>query len=234
MKKTSAFSNRYAVKGGIVPTYTLYYSNYCRFALLSSLVTLLSGCGLGSLSGSLGSVLPGGSSSSAPQTSSLTEEQLLSAAQAGGNNPIVAGMEVSPGCPRFLPAARDNFLTIYETGRPGDGLAIMHRGEITKTARECSLQPGFVTVKFGFAGRILLGPKGKPGVLTFPVTVVVTDEKRTRVTSVKLSVTAAVTIEKPIGYFSTVDSVSFKIPEGSRAGDYQVSVAFDRNVPGAG
>lgn len=214
--------------------YPLSYSKYYRFALLTFLIILLPGCGLGSLSGGLGSVLPGGSSPTPSQTSSVTEEQLLSAAQAGDSNPLFAGMEVSPGCPQFLPATQDNFLTIYEPGRAGDGLAIMHRGEITKTARECALQSGFVTVKFGFAGRILLGPKGKPGVLTLPVTVFVTDEKRTRVTSVKLSVNALVTIEKPIGYFSAVDSVAFKIPEGSRAGDYKVSVAFDRNVPGAG
>lgn len=192
---------------------------------------LLSGCGLGSISGSLKSVLPGTGSSSPTQTGAVSEEQLLAAAQAGENSSLFAGMEVSPGCPRFLPATKDNFLTIFEPGRVGDSLAIMHRGEITKTARECSVLPGVVTVKFGFAGRILLGPKGQPGTIAFPLTVFVTDEKRTRITSVKLTVSAPVSIEKPIGYFSAVDTLSFNIPEGSRAGEYELSVAFDPPLP---
>ena len=30
-------------------------------------------------------------------------------------------------------------------------------------ARECQLYPDRVVVKYGFAGRVLLGPKGHPG-----------------------------------------------------------------------
>ena len=57
-------------------------------------------------------------------------------------------------------------MTIYEPGRVGDGLAVMHRGEISKTARECQIEPGRITVKYGFSGRVLLGPKGKSGRVT--------------------------------------------------------------------
>ena len=65
--------------------------------------------------------------------------------------------EVAHGCPKVVMWPRDNNLTIYETGRAGDGLAIIHRGEITKTARECQIEPGRVTVRYGFSGRVLLG-----------------------------------------------------------------------------
>lgn len=143
-------------------------------------------------------------------------------------------MEVAHGCPRFLPWPRDNLLTVYEPGREGDGLAIMHRGEITKTARECAIEPGRVTVKYGFSGRILLGPRGKPGPITLPVNVFVADQKRERITSDKIQVDASVSIENPIGYFSAVRTVSFEIPEGTRPGEYEVFVGFERTVPGAG
>ena len=72
-------------------------------------------------------------------------------------------------------------MTIYEPGKVGDGLAVMHRGEITKTARECQIEPGRITVKYGFSGRVLLGPKGKSGRVTLPLNVFVTDAKREKI-----------------------------------------------------
>lgn len=196
-------------------------------------VSLLGGCGLSSITSGLGSGIMGGSTAKT-ETGAVSEEQLLSAAQSGDAGASTGAIEVAAGCPRFVPWPRDNFVTIYEQGRIGDGMAVMHRGEITKTARECSIEPGRVTVKYGFSGRILLGPKGRPGPITLPVSVFVTDEKRTRLNNDRLTVDVNVSVENPIGYFSAVRTITFDIPEGSRPGDYQVFVAFDRAVPGAG
>ena len=94
----------------------------------------------------------------------------------------------------------------------------MHRGEITKTARECQIEPGRITVKYGFSGRVLLGPKGRNGRVTLPLNVFVTDAKREKVVTDKVSVDVDVALEKPIGYFSFVRTITFKVPEGSRPG----------------
>jgi hypothetical protein len=204
-----------------------------RLAVSLWAASLLGGCGLSSITSGLGSGILGGGGSKT-ETGAVSEEVLLSAAQSGEAGPLAGGIEVAHGCPRFVPWPRDNFVTIYEMGRVGDGMAVMHRGEITKTARECTIEPGRVTVKYGFSGRILLGPKGRPGPITLPVSVFVTDEKRARLTNDKLTVDVNVSVENPIGYFSAVRTVTFEIPEGSRPGDYQVFVAFDRTVPGAG
>jgi hypothetical protein len=110
----------------------------------------------------------------------------------------------------------------------------MHRGEITKTARECYVEGGRVTVKYGFAGRILLGPRGKSGPITLPVNVFVTDAKREKVATNRLKVDATAAVESPIGYFSAVNTVTFNVPEGSRPGEYEVFVGFERNTPNAG
>lgn len=196
---------------------------------------LLCGCGLSSLTSGLSSGVFGGASQPKTETGAVSEEQLLSAAQLGDAAPSTGGtVEVAHGCPKFIPWPRDNFITFYEQGRTGDGLAILHRGEITKTARECAIGPGRVTVKYGFSGRVLLGPRGKPGLITLPVNVFVTDAKRARITNDKLTVDVPVTVENPISYFSAVRTVSFDIPEGSRPGEYEVFVGFDRTVPGAG
>jgi hypothetical protein len=164
----------------------------------------------------------------------VTEEQLLAAAKTDTASASSVGLEVAHGCPRFQVWSRDGYVTIYEQGRVGDGLAVMHRGEITKTARECSIEPGRVTVKYGFSGRVLLGPKGRTGNVVLPLNVFITDAKRERISNDKLKVDVSVALDKPIGYFSVVRAVSFAIPEGSRPGEYEVYVGFDRETPGAG
>ncbi len=131
----------------------------------------------------------GSSSSTTEVVPGVNEEQLLSAAKSNGDQPVgAAGVgEVAAGCPRLSISPRGTNLTIYEDGHAGDGLAIMHRGEITKTARECQLEPGRVTVRYGFSGRVLLGPSGRPGNITLPVNILVTDAKREKVTADKMT-----------------------------------------------
>ena len=199
---------------------------------------MLAGCGLSSLTSGLGSGILGGSSTPAASTSepgTVNEAQLLDAAKAeGGTTGSVVADEVTAGCPKVIAGSRDNSLTIYEQGRAGDGLAIVHRGEITKTARECQVDGSRVTVKIGFSGRVLLGPRGKSGPISLPVNVVVTDSKRAKILGDKVKVDTTVAVENPIGYFSAVRTVTFAIPEGARAGEFEVNVGFDRTVPGAG
>jgi hypothetical protein len=192
----------------------------------------LGGCGMGSITSGLGTSILGGSSG---EPTGVSEQDLIEAAKAGGDGtPAFAGGDTQPGCPRFVTWPRDSYVTIYEPGRVGDGLAIMHRGEITKTARECHMNGSQVTVKYGFSGRILLGPRGNSGQISLPINVFVTDAKRERITEDKLRVDASVAVENPIGYFSAVRTVTFNVPEGSRPGEFEVYVGFDRNTPNAG
>lgn len=199
------------------------------------LAIILTGCGLSSLTSGIGGGILGGTPDPATPVKSVTEEQLLSAAKAdeGANAPQIAG-DIAHGCPRFIVWPRDNNITIFEAGRVGEGLAIQHRGEITKTARECQIEPGRVTVKYGFSGRVLLGPRGKTGTITLPLNVYVTDSKREKITTSQIKVDLAVAVENPIGYFSAVNVITFPIPEGSRPGEFEVFVGFDRSVPNAG
>ncbi len=205
-----------------------------RVGTCGLLTLLAAGCGISSLTSGLGNSVFGSSSSqSAPPQPGVSEEQLLSAAKqdVGGVAPVG---EVAHGCPRLTISPHGGHLTIYEAGRAGDGLAIMHRGEITKTARECQIEPGRVTVRYGFSGRVLLGPRGHAGSVRLPVNVIVTDAKRARVTGDSVAVDATVAVDNPIAYFSTVRSITFDIPEGTRPGEFEVFVGFDQNAQGAG
>jgi hypothetical protein len=200
---------------------------------MAALVSALGGCGMSSLTSGIGGGWFGGQNKTKTDVASVSEDQLLAAAKTDTASSSGMG-EVAHGCPRFQVWSRDGYVTIYEQGRVGDGLAVMHRGEITKTARECSIEPGRITVKYGFSGRVLLGPKGKTGAVSLPLSVFVTDAKREKILSDKMKVDVAVALDKPIGYFSMVRTVTFNIPEGSRPAEYEVYVGFDRTVPGAG
>ena len=206
-----------------------------RLAACAGIALGVSGCGMSSLTSGLGGGMFGGSTQQAA-SDQVSAEQLLTAAKAGDTSTTGSTTvgEVSHGCPRMVVVSRDNNITFYEPGRAGDGLAIMHRGEITKTARECQVEPGRVTLKYGFSGRVLLGPRGKPGNITLPVNVTVTDSKRAKITGDAMKVDVSVGSDKPIGYFSAVRTLTFDVPEGSRAGDFEVQVGFDHKTAGAG
>lgn len=196
---------------------------------------LLCGCGMSSLTSGIGGGWIGGQDKTKAESGQVNQDQLLAAAKTDTQGGPTASLgEVAHGCPRFQVWSREGYVTIYEPGRVGDGLAVMHRGEITKTARECQIEDGRITVKYGFSGRVLLGPKGKSGRVQLPLNVFVTDAKREKVVTDQVKIDVDVVLEKPIGYFSVVRTVTFAIPEGSRPGEYEVYVGFDRNAPGAG
>jgi hypothetical protein len=209
-------------------------------AAAAVLAGTLGACSMSSLTSGIGGGWFGSQNKTGTNTEvgSVSQEQLLAAAKTDTTPATTASsggaVLLAHGCPRFQVWTRDGYVMIYEQGRVGDGLAVMHRGEITKTARECQIESGRMTVKVGFSGRVLLGPKGKTGSVSLPLNVFVTDAKRERIVNEKVKVDVDVSVDKPIGYFSAVRSLSFPIPEGARPAEFEVYVGFDRTVPGAG
>jgi hypothetical protein len=137
-------------------------------------------------------------------------------------------------CPQVVAWPHDRLLTIYAGGQIGNTQDIVHRGEITKLARECQIFGDRVTVRYGFAGRVLLGPKGKPGQVTMPISIKVADADRKVLANDKASVSTIVPTENPVGYFSMVKEITFPMTMGMRPEDYKVFVAFERTQAGAG
>jgi hypothetical protein len=137
-------------------------------------------------------------------------------------------------CPQVVAWPVDRLLTIYQGGRIGDAQSIVHRGEITKLVRECQLYADRVTVKYGIAGRVLLGPKGAPGPVTMSIGIKVADADRKVLANDATKVSTVVPAENPVGYFSVVKEISFPITMGMRPEDYKVFIAFEHTQPGAG
>jgi len=134
-------------------------------------------------------------------------------------------------CPQVVAWPHDRLVTVYEGGRTNDAQAVIHRGEITKLARECQFYGDRIVVKYGLAGRVLLGPKGKPGPVTLPVSIKVADVDRRVLAKESTKVSTMIPQENPVGYFSVVREISFPVTMGTRIQDYKVFVAFG---PGQG
>jgi len=196
-----------------------------RAALALGVPVFLSACAVSSISS------PFKSGSADETASSVNADRLLENAKAD-NGQDAASSGAAAHCPQIVAWPYDRLLTVYEPGHNGDSLSIVHRGEITKLARECQIYSDRVVVKYGFAGRVLLGPKGQPGVVNLPVNVHVagTDKKVLAKDAMKL--TATIPVGNPVGYFSMVKEISFPVVVGSRPEDYKIFIAFDK--PGGG
>jgi len=228
------------VRGKISPAKTRIFECFrygrvmgtlARMLAAGAVAMALSGCAVGGL----GSLMGGGAgklTTSSINSSNMSEKTLSMAANDMSPVTVAAG---GPGsCPPIRLWQDNANLTIYEIGRVGDNLAIRHRGEIIRLARECDISPTAVKVKYGVAGRVLLGPAGRPGTITLPVKVNIAGRDGQLVQSQKLKVKVRISDGRPFGNFSTVSTISFPLQAGSKASDYRIFVTFDHNTPGAG
>jgi len=207
-------------------TDALWWLCPCALVGLIAVPVFVSGCAVSQFSN------PFRSGSEDTSASAVTEDKLLETAKADTGTDFPAGM--STHCPQVVAWPRDRLLTVYQPGHVGDSNSVVHRGEITKMARECQLYSDRVIVKYGFAGRVLLGPKGGPGSVTLGVNVRVAGAQQNTLATDKMNVTTTVPPGNPAGYFSMVREIAFPIAVGTRPEDYKVFVAFEHNVPGAG
>ena len=207
-------------------TDALWWLCPCALTGLIAVSLFASGCAVSRLSN------PFKSGSEDASASAVTPDRLLETAKADTGTDLPGGS--SSHCPQVVAWPRDRLLTIYQPDHVGDANSIVHRGEISKLARECQLYSDRVIVKYGFAGRVLLGPKGAPGTVTLGVSVRVAGAQQNTLATDKMSVTTTIPPDSPAGYFSMVREIAFPIVVGTRPEDYKVFVAFDRNVAGAG
>jgi len=207
-------------------TDALWWQRPCALQGLIAVSLLISGCAVSTISN------PYRSGKEDTVASAVNEDRLMETAKADAATDLPDGK--SANCPQVVAWPRDRLLTIYQPGHVGDQMAVVHRGEITKMARECTLYSDRVIVKYGFAGRVLLGPKGAPGTVTMGVNVRVAGVQQRTLATDKVSITTTIPPDQPAGYFSMVREIAFPVTVGTRPQDYKVFVAFERNVAGAG
>lgn len=196
--------------------------------MLLGLVTCglaVAGCGGGSRStDDFGTTeATGYASERLPET--LPESQVAAAPVTDAATAISADGK-SLNCPQVVAWPNERLRTLYQSGHDGDQMYVINRAEITKLSRECRVVGGQVVVKYGFAGRVLLGPKGKPGRVSMPVTVRAAGPSKQTLATDKMKVSATVPAGNPVGYFSMVRQMSLPVQYGTRLEDYKIFVAL--------
>jgi len=157
----------------------------------------------------------------------LSEDRLLAAAKQDATAEGVVPSTTSL-CTKFKIWDSDRFLTVYNVGQYGDNFAVRYRGELTKAARECIFQPGIVHVKYGFAGRVLLGPKGQAGTYNMPLLVHLSDSSGKKIKTEKITVPVTVQPGQSIGYFSRVGKIDVPLTGQQSGKSFGVFVGFEK------
>jgi hypothetical protein len=151
---------------------------------------------------------PSGAAAPAPSFGQKVANLLSS----GTTNPTpeeVAEEKMRVFCPEFAIQPGTAAYQLYEPRHENDPFSLRYQARFGKLARECDVTGTTVTLKIGFAGRALVGPKGSGGTtLTLPVRLVLLDND-----------------DKPV--FSRLEQVAVAIPPGSGGADFSRIVTSD-------
>lgn len=150
---------------------------------------------------------------------------------AGGDNGNVSAADID--CPRV--SVRTGAAALVIGSKPGESepaaLDVRYQGSIIRTARECHVNSGIMTMKVGIEGRIITGPAGGTGTVDVPLRIAVVHEGVNPKTVVSKFGRETVTIDNAIGRvtFTHIDpDVAFPLPEPIGDIDqYVVYVGFD-------
>lgn len=135
-----------------------------RLALIigPALALLLAGCGSSSLSSSLSSL------------NVFDSNKATTGTAADGAAADPSDIE----CPSVVVRTGASTLMIGDNSKANESgvMSLRYQGTIIRTARECNVTAGVVTMKVGVEGRIITGPAGGPGTVDVPLRVAIVQE----------------------------------------------------------
>lgn len=209
---------------------------WVRFAVFAGLCVSLSACGVSQVTEPLQRSLFG--DDEAEQNAAEQPQPTTPVTPAAGDNGATSGFSTNLtraplGCPTLNISPELRTITFSAPGGGTDPQSVMHQGEIVKVARECGTSADGVAIKYGFSGRVLLGPRGKPGSITLPAKLKVLDRQNAVVKEQVIRVVVNVASGQTSGTFSEVKEVNLPVPVGQRATSYKLLIGFE-NAPGTG
>jgi hypothetical protein len=188
------------------------------------------------------------SGSAARTTSGLY--QLLREAVGLGSNEVPqqqagVGPELQPGlptleivCPITEVRAGTAHYIFYAPDLAPEPRNVQFQGTLTRTARECEFGQNSVRIKFGFAGRVLVGPKGGSGDVTLPVRAIFSYREGevawTKLYNIPVNIPPN---ERSTFFMFVEEDFEYTVPLGNRLSDYALFIGFDgdaaTSIPGA-
>ena len=136
-------------------------------------------------------------------------------------------------CPSVT--VRTGAATLMIGSKPGQGdpsaLDLRYQATILRTARECRVNSGVMTMKVGVEGRVITGPAGGPGTVNVPLRLAVVQEGVNPKTILSKFASVPVDIAGSVDRapFTHIDpEISFPLPQPiSNIDAYVVYVGFD-------
>jgi hypothetical protein len=150
------------------------------------------------------------------------------AAQAGA---VGAGSQADLDCPGI--DIRTGAAT-YSVGPSGTTdvipTTLRYQADIAKTARECSVAGGSMTIKVGLQGRVILGPTGGPGQVDIPMRLALVQEGVEPKTIWTKFYRIGVTIppgQTNVPFVQIEENMTFPTPKAEDLEAYVIYVGFD-------
>jgi hypothetical protein len=187
------------------------------FAALLGLLLALAGCGSGS--------------SNLFSTSAL--DLFSTSSKASGDTQTAEGSTADIECPGIT--VRTGAATLMIGTKPSEGepsaMDLRYQATIIRTARECQVNSGVMTIKVGIEGRVITGPAGGPGTVDVPLRLAVVQEGVNPKTILSRFARVQVAVANAVDRvpFVHVDSeISFPLPQPlSNIDAYVIYVGFD-------
>jgi len=181
---------------------------------------------------SLSLVLAGCGSTNLFSTSALDFFNTSSKATAGTAE-AGTGSTTDVECPSV--SVRTGATTLMIGSKQGEGepsaVDLRYQATIVRTARECQVNSGVMTMKVGIEGRVITGPAGGPGTINVPLRIAVVQEgihpKTITSKFARVDVAVASAVDRIL--FTHIDpDISFPVPQPIADIDaYVVYVGFD-------
>ena len=121
----------------------------------------------------------------------------------------------------------------YAIGPPGadpTATTLRYQATLARTARECSVLAGTMTVKVGVQGRVILGPAGGPGQIEVPIRLALVQEGVEPKTIWTKAYRVPVTIppgQANVPFVQIEEDISFPLPKPAELSAYVIYVGFD-------
>jgi hypothetical protein len=130
---------------------------------------------------------------------------------------------------------RNGASTLIIGKKPGEAepaaLDVRYQGSLIRTARECHVSNGVMTMKVGIEGRVITGPAGGPGTVDVPLRIAVVQEGVTPKTITskfgKETVTVSADVDR-VTFTHIEPDITFPLPQPAANIDaYVVYIGFD-------
>jgi hypothetical protein len=134
-------------------------------------------------------------------------------------------------CPPVEVRQGASTLTVAPAGDKS-AMSVKYQGEFVRTARDCAVTNGSMTMRIGIQGRVIVGPTGGPGEVDVPLRIAVVQEspggmRAVATKFIRIPVTLGPTDGSAL-FTHVEEGLSFPVPSPTSLLDYYIAyVGFD-------